>query len=135
MLVKTEHGPSIVACSTCRFTKDARDNTDGQRGGMVFHDALVRIRDADPRYSGISIQKMACLFACSDHCTAHLRDDEKISYVLGKFTPDDASAKALLDYAVHYAASPDGRVPYSQWPDGVKGHFITRTPPAGMTEE
>ncbi len=135
MLVKTQNGPSIVACSTCRFSPDARSDANGQHGGTILHDALVRVRDSDPRYSGISIQKMACLFACSDHCTVHLRDDDKISYVLGKFTPDDTSATALLDYAVHYADSVDGRVPYSQWPDGVKGHFITRTPPAGMTEE
>ncbi|MDR7157252.1 putative metal-binding protein, partial [Sphingobium xenophagum] len=39
---------------------------------------------------------------------------------------------AILDYAVGYAQSEDGQVPYAQWPDGVKGHFITRAPPVGF---
>lgn len=135
MLVKTETGPSIVTCSTCRFSKDARDSTDGTRGGTLLYDELQRQKSASPEYAAISIQKMACLFACSDHCTVHIREEEKIGYVLGKFTPDADAAKALLDYAVHYADSKDGRVAYSQWPEGVKGHFITRTPPAGFVEE
>ena len=135
MLVKTETGPSIVACSTCRFSKDARDSANGERGGMLLYDALQQVKESSPEYAGISVQKMACLFACSDHCTVHIRAEEKIGYVLGKFAPDTEAAKALLDYAVHYAGSTDGRVPYSHWPEGVKGHFITRTPPVGFVEE
>lgn len=135
MLVKTETGPSIVACSTCRFSKEARDNANGERGGMLLYDELQRLKAGSPDYAAISVQKMACLFACSDHCTVHIREEEKIGYVLGKFMPNADAAKALLDYAVHYADSKDGRVPYSHWPEGVKGHFITRTPPAGFVEE
>lgn len=135
MLVKTETGPSIVACSTCRFSKDARDDSAGKRGGMMLYDALKDAQAASPDYAAISIQKMACLFACSDHCTVHIREEEKIGYVLGKFTPDADAAKALLDYTARYAESRDGRVPYADWPEGVKGHFITRTPPAGFVEE
>jgi hypothetical protein len=26
-------------------------------------------------------------------------------------------------------------VPYKQWPQGVKGHFLTRTPPEGYVVE
>lgn len=135
MLVKTQTGPSIVACSTCRFSKDARDDENGQRGGQLMVKALQKVRASAPAYANINIQTMACLFACSDHCTVHLRDENKLGYVLGKFTPDGESAKALLDYMVEYAASEDGRVAYSKWPEGVKGHFITRTPPAGFVEE
>ena len=36
-----------------------------------------------------------------------------------------------MEYAVAYAASEEGVVPYRQWPEGVKGHFIVRVPPAG----
>ena len=42
------------------------------------------------------------------------------------------AAAAILDYAVHYAQSEHGRVPFKDWPQGVKGHFITRTPPPGF---
>jgi predicted metal-binding protein len=55
-----------------------------------------------------------------------------MGYVLGKFEPTDEAAQAILDYAVLYAGSAEGIVPYRQWPHGVKGHFIVRTPPPGM---
>jgi predicted metal-binding protein len=74
---------------------------------------------------------MPCLFACADHCTIHLRAPGKVSYVMGRFTPDADAARAILDYAVQYADSEHGRVPFKQWPEGVKGHFITRSPPEG----
>lgn len=135
MLKPVESGPSIVACSTCRFSADASDDGDGKRGGQRLFENLERVKASDPQYRGISVQKMACLFACQDFCTVHIRADDKIGYVLGRFTPDEDAARALLDYAVRHAASTDGRVAFSQWPQGVKGHFITRTPPPGFVEE
>ena len=75
---------------------------------------------------------MPCLFACSRHCTVHIRAPGKIGYVLGDFTPDAPAAQAILAYAAHHAASAEGQVRYADWPEGVKGHFITRTPPEGF---
>ncbi len=105
------------------------------RGGARLAAALRRLKDAEPRYAGIAVQEMACLFACRDHCTVHLRAPDKVGYVLGRFDGDAESARAILDYAVHYAASEHGRVAWSLWPEGVKGHFITRTPPPGFVAE
>ncbi len=135
MLTPVEDGPAIVVCNTCRFSAEAREDGEGRRGGAVLADALTAARDADPRYAGIAIQQMPCLFACSDHCTVHLRAPDKVGYVLGRFVPDAEAATAILDYAVHYAASEHGRVPFAQWPQGVKGHFIVRVPPAGQVVE
>ena len=42
------------------------------------------------------------------------------------------AAHAILEFSLRHAASEEGVVPYGQWPDGVKGHFITRTPPEGF---
>jgi len=50
---------------------------------------------------------------------------------MGKFATSDA--QALLTFANAYAASADGEVPYTEWPKGMLGRFIARTPPAGMT--
>src|SRR3546814_4453419 len=94
-------------------------------------EALRAVKKSEPRYASIAVQEMSCLFACSDHCTAHLRAPDKIGYVMGRFAPSEVTARAILDYAVLYAASKHGQVPYSQWPEGIKGHFITRTPPPG----
>jgi predicted metal-binding protein len=135
MLKRVEDGPAVVACNTCRHSADAREDGAGVRGGARLVAALRAVKDSDPRYAGVAVQEMPCLFACTDHCTVHLRAPDKVGYVLGRFEPGEDSARAILDYAVHYAESEHGRVPYSQWPDGVKGHFITRTPPPGFVAE
>ena len=135
MLKPVEDGPAIVACNTCRHSKDAREDAQGRRGGAAMVDILRDVQASDARYAGIAVQEMACLFACADHCTVHLRGPGRVGYVLGRFAPETEAATAILDYAVHYAASEHGRVPFGQWPQGVKGHFITRTPPPGFVAE
>ncbi|WP_137862741.1 MULTISPECIES: DUF1636 domain-containing protein [unclassified Sphingomonas] len=135
MLKRVEDGPAVVACNTCRHSADAREDGEGMRGGARLVAALRKVQASDPRYAGVAVQEMPCLFACTDFCTVHLRAPEKMGYVLGRFTPDEESARAILDYAVHHAASEHGRVPFQQWPEGVKGHFITRTPPPGFVAE
>lgn len=134
-LKRVEDGPAIVVCNTCRHSEASRDDENGRRGGAKLVAALLAAKAADTRYDGIAVQEMPCLFACSEFCTVNLRAPDKVGYVMGRFTPDDEAARALLDYAVHYAESDYGRVPYSLWPQGVKGHFITRTPPPGFVVE
>lgn len=97
--------------------------------------ALRALQGERADYAGVAVQDMPCLFACQEACTVHLRAPGKVGYVLGRFTPDVDAARAILDYAVHYAASAEGQVAYRDWPAGVKGHFITRTPPAGFVVE
>jgi predicted metal-binding protein len=135
MLKKVNDGPAIVVCNTCRYSAETREDGEGRRGGALLLAALCAVKHGDSRYEGIALQEMPCLFACTDHCTVHLRAPDKVGYVLGRFTADEESARALLDYAVHYAESDHGRVPFKLWPQGVKGHFITRTPPAGYVAE
>ncbi|WP_374526650.1 DUF1636 domain-containing protein [Sphingopyxis sp.] len=135
MLTRVDPGPAVVACSTCRLSRDARSDGEGVAGGARLIEALQRVKAGDPRYAGIAVQAMPCLFACQDHCAVHLRAEGKIGYVLGRFVPGDEAARAILDYAVHHAASDHGRVAYADWPEGVKGHFIVRTPPAGYVAE
>lgn len=128
-------GAAVVACNTCRFSADSREDPEGVRGGARLVAALREVQTSDPRYADVAVQEMPCLFACSDHCTVHIRAPGKVGYVLGRFTPDAESAQAILDYAVHHAASEEGRVPFRDWPQGVKGHFIVRVPPPGFVAE
>ncbi|NIJ33919.1 putative metal-binding protein [Sphingomonas oligoaromativorans] len=125
-------GPSVVACSTCRHSAEAQTDETGRRGGARLAEALREVRAADPRYASIAIEEMACLFACAQHCTVHLRAPGKMGYVLGRFRPDVEAARSILDYALAHAESEEGSVPYRQWPEGVKGHFIVRVPPEGF---
>ena len=128
-------GPAVVACNSCRHAADQRADADGITGGARLAAALHKVRGEEPRYAAVAVQEMPCLFACQDFCTVHLRAPGKIGYVLGRFVPGDESARAILEYAVRYADSEIGQVPYREWPEGVKGHFITRTPPEGYVVE
>lgn len=134
-LKPAREGVAVVACNTCRHSADAIKDAEGRRGGARLVEALRRVADADPAYAQIAIEEMPCLFACKDFCTVHLRAPDKVGYVMGRFAPDDDAARAILDYARAYAGSEWGQVPFKQWPQGVKGHFITRTPPAGFVVE
>ncbi len=125
-------GPSVIACNTCRHSADAHEDEEGVRGGARLVDALRTVQATNPRYAAIAIDEMPCLFACAEHCTVHLRAPGKIGYVLGRFRPDMDAARAILDYALAHADSTEGSVPYRAWPEGVKGHFIVRTPPEGF---
>lgn len=135
MLKPVSDGPAVVACSTCRWSATERNGPDGVSGGATLAAALRRVQASDPGYAGIAVQDMPCLFACGDACTVHLRGDGRIGYVMGRFSADEAAARAILDFARAYADSRTGQVPYREWPDGVKGHFLTRMPPAGFVVE
>ncbi|WP_076070498.1 DUF1636 domain-containing protein [Sphingomonas montana] len=135
MLKPAQDGPAVVACNSCRLSATAREDGEGRRGGALLVAALRAVQSERAEYAGIAVQEMPCLFACQEACTVHFRAPGKVGYVLGRFAPDPDSARAILDYMVHYAASDEGQVAYRDWPAGVKGHFITRTPPAGFVVE
>ncbi|WP_213980459.1 DUF1636 domain-containing protein [Sphingomonas sp. dw_22] len=132
MLRAAAPGPSVVVCNTCRHSSDAREDAEGVRGGARLAEAVRTLATSDPRYAGIAVEEMPCLFACAAFCTVHLRAPGRIGYVLGRFAPDAEAAAAILDFAVHHAASAHGQVPYRDWPQGVKGHFLVRIPPEGQ---
>jgi predicted metal-binding protein len=123
MLIPVDDGVAVVVCTTCRAGQDG--------DGAALATALHRVRAADPALHDVAVQEMACLFACRDACTVHLRGAGRIGYVLGRFAPDEAAARAILDYARAYAASAEGEVAFADWPEGVKGHFLVRLPPPG----
>lgn len=131
MLRQVEPAPEIVVCSTCRVSADIREDGAGRRGGEILAAALRAAQAEDPRFLGLTVQEMPCLFACKRHCAVHIRAPGRVGYVLGDFTPDAEAAHAILTYALHHAESEEGTVRYADWPQGVKGHFIVRTPPEG----
>jgi predicted metal-binding protein len=124
-------GPAVVVCSTCKVSADQPETAEGLRGGVVLARALRSAMAGDASLDGLAIEEMPCLFNCAQHCSIHLRAPGKIGYVLGRFEPTLEAAQAILDYAAAYMASDQGVVPYRQWPEGVKGHFIVRVPPVG----
>src|SRR3546814_11944883 len=132
MLRAVGPGASVVVCSTCRLSAEQREDAAGRRGGALLVEALHRVRDGDPAYAAVAVQDMPCLFACDRHCAVHVRGTGKVGYVLGDFTPAEEATRAVLDYAARRPESEEGVVRYADWPQGVKGHFIVRTPPDGF---
>jgi predicted metal-binding protein len=118
---------TLYVCETCRFTPSLRDH-EGRTGGEILFAALAEQLHATPLID-LRLASTRCLMACARHCSVHLRAPGKISYVIGDFTPDRESAETLLDYIGKYQQSATGQVPYSTWPEGIKGHFVARMPP------
>lgn len=131
LLQPAAEGPSLIVCNTCRWSAEEREDAAGVRGGARLAEALRAAKDGDARLETLAVEEMPCLFNCSQHCSIHLRAPDKIGYVLGRFAPTAEAAQPILDYAAAYLESAEGVVPYRQWPEGVKGHFIVRTPPPG----
>ncbi|MBT0667449.1 DUF1636 domain-containing protein [Novosphingobium profundi] len=131
MLRQVEQRAEVVVCSTCRHSSERREDEAGQRGGVRLAEAMRAVQEVEPELAGIAIGEMPCLFACKRHCVVHVRAPGKVGYVLGDFTPDAEAARAILAYAAAHDASEEGVVRYALWPEGVKGHFITRIPPQG----
>lgn len=118
---------TLYVCETCRYDNTAREH-EGRAGGAIFHEHLCAELQNKP-LADFRVSTTRCLMACDQHCTVHLRAPGKINYVIGRFAPTADSAAAVLDYAAKYQLSETGQVPYSTWPQGIKGHFIARTPP------
>ena len=123
MLLSGPDGTALIVCTTCRGSD--RGQGDGERLAAE----LARLA-AEPRYAAVSVAPLACLWSCGAGVAVQLRAPSKIGYVMGGFVAADA--RDLLDFALAHAATDDGEVPFDQWPAGVLGHFIARTPPTGM---
>lgn len=117
---------TLYVCETCRYDKAERTH-EGREGGAILLEHLQH--QASQQASDLLIKTTRCLMACTRHCAVHLRAPGKINYVIGDFEPTANSAATLLDYAAKYQLSETGQVPYKTWPEGIKGHFIARTPP------
>lgn len=122
----------ILICDCCKGPRGGGSD----RGGALMAAALERALAARPaaERERVSLRPFSCLMNCSRPCSAGVASAAgraKISYVLGGLEPGDAAAEGLIDYALRHAESADGVVDYAQWPEAVKGRFVSRTPPRG----
>ncbi|MEM8796254.1 MAG: DUF1636 domain-containing protein [Pseudomonadota bacterium] len=122
----------IIVCQTCKF--EAESKTDGQ--GVTGGEHLTRHLEAVlSERTDITIQKQDCLWACSQHCNVVLSDSDRFSYLAGRFSPERGSAEAIVEWFDKHGESDTGQVPFREWPDGMRGHFIARIPVAGSPGE
>ena len=77
----------------------------------------------------IHIAEQECLWSCKRHCNVWFRDTKRFSYIAGDFEPTRQAAEAIVGWFELHGESELGTVPFRQWPDGMRGHFIARMPP------
>lgn len=116
---------AIIVCQTCKFTAQAKLNGDGLAGGEIL---TKHLEDVLAGRDDLVIQKQDCLWACSDHCNVMMSDSERFSYLAGRFEPKRESAEAIVEWFDKHGESKTGQVPFREWPDGMRGHFIARLP-------
>lgn len=118
----------IVMCTTCRYSAAEKTGPDGRTGGETLiahmHDAI-----ADKGLADVGVQTQACLWNCKRHCSVILRDDRRFTYFTGDHEPTRDQAEAILAWFAVHGESETGEVPFRQWPDRMRGHFIARIPP------
>ncbi|SHF31081.1 Predicted metal-binding protein [Litoreibacter ascidiaceicola] len=120
----------ITICDTCK-----RDDWDaralGVTDGEVFADL---IEAAAMGTAGVRTRRHSCLMGCARGCNVAIQGANKLNYTVGEFEPSQEAAEAVVGYAALHAISESGQVPYKQWPQAIKGHFVTRHPPLPTDE-
>ncbi|MCY4207820.1 MAG: DUF1636 domain-containing protein [Roseovarius sp.] len=111
----------ITICDTCKrddWYELASISSDGEEmAELVEKHAMGR---------PVATRRVSCLMGCTHGCNVTIQAPGKITYTLGGFKPEDEAASAIVSYAEMHAESETGQVPFRKWPQGIKGHFITR---------
>lgn len=115
----------ITTCDTCKregWDEGEMTQTDGESLADLIEAAATGLSDVKTR-------RVSCLMGCKNACNVTIQGHGKLSYTLGAFTPDAEAASGIVAYAMAHAGSNTGQVPYREWPQAIKGHFVTRHPP------
>ena len=86
--------------------------------------ALIESRAVDP----LRTRRHSCLIGYAHGCNVTIQAHGMLAYTLGDFVPVTTSADAIDAWAAIHAEIETGQVPYRQWPEPVKGLFVTRYP-------
>ncbi len=120
----------ITVCDTCK--RDGWDQGDMSQTDGEALAALVEAHAIDSPL--IQTRRVSCLMGCKHGCNVAIQGPDKLAYTLGDFTPDAEAAEGIVAYATLHAQSETGQVPYREWPQAIKGHFVTRHPPLPSDE-
>jgi len=115
---------TITICDTCKrpdWADKGIETTDGEALAALIERAAEAVE-------GVRIRRHSCLMGCGKGCNLAIQSNGKLTYVMGGFEPDGTQAAGIVEYARLHSESPTGQVPYKQWPQSVKGHFVSRLP-------
>jgi predicted metal-binding protein len=119
----------ITICDTCK-----RDGWDQGKMQLTDGEALAQLVEQGAPGTGLRVRRVSCTMGCERACNIVIQAPGKMGYSLGRFDPTPEAAEAILSWAALHAESATGQVPYRQWPEGVKGHFVSRHQPLPLDE-
>lgn len=114
----------LLACETCGGAERASH-------GSARGERLIELLKSASRARGetqVAVASVRCLWLCKRSCAVHVRGGGRVGYLLAELEASEEAASALLDYAALYRRSSDGAVPYREWPQALRGHFVCRVP-------
>ena len=114
----------ITVCDTCK-RDDWNAETDAQTDGERLAIAVETAAEG----TDVKTRRVSCLMGCSHSCNIAIQAPGELAYTLGKFDASTEAAEGIVEYAKKHAAAATGQVPFREWPQAIKGHFITRHPP------
>ena len=120
----------ITICDTCKrpgWDAETAVATDGE----VLAGLIEAAAKDEPQ---VRTRRVSCTMGCDRACNIIVQGESRIGYSLGTFEPTETDAQAIVEYAVLHAQSETGRVPFREWPVGVKGHFVSRHIPVPNPE-
>ena len=118
--------PTIITiCETCK-REDWKEKGLKESDGFELAQLIEKSSVTEEK---VIIRRHSCLMGCDHGCNVTIQDNKKLSYVLGNFKPTSEDAEAIILYANLHANSTNGQVPYREWPQAIKGHFVARIPP------
>ena len=118
--------PTIITiCETCK-REDWKEKGLKESDGFELAQLIEKSSVTEEK---VITRRQSCLMGCDHGCNVTIQDNKKLSYVLGNFKPTSEDAEAIILYANLHANSTNGQVPYREWPQAIKGHFVARIPP------
>jgi predicted metal-binding protein len=117
----------ISICTTCK-TQDAAAEVVGPKLLTAVRD-VVSTGDAS-----IALRAVQCLGVCKRPTTAAVSGPDRYTFVFADLQPADG-ATALRDFAVSYARSDYGLVPWRERAQVLRRGMIARIPPAIWSPE
>lgn len=114
----------ITVCDTCKTENTLSPDAAEKDGAKLA--ALVET--ANLANTDVTVRRHSCLMGCSHGCNIAIQAPDKLTYVLGRFEPTEDAAKGIVEYAALHSQSALGQVPFKQWPQAIKGHFVSRIP-------
>jgi len=114
----------ITICDTCKrdgWDAETQPKTDGELLATLIETAANSVTNVETR-------RHSCLMGCDHGCNIAIQSHGKLTYVMGRFEAEAEQAAGIVEYARLHAVSEKGQVPYREWPQAIKGHFVSRIP-------